>query len=147
MNESIYDVIRKNKEIPFIIAYFIFILASSIYLVLNYWNPISLQNFDYFKSNTTATYRDGTEYNKIIHKNQTMKVELITTNQTVPINQTMKVEPITTNQTVPKGENDGSEVLFRYTINETGTTLQNNAKHNFKFDKNIDREFQLILLA
>lgn len=130
MNENIYDVIRKNKEIPFIIAYFIFILASSIYLVLDYWNPISLQNFDYSKVNTTEKYADGTEKYKIIHSNQTMKVETTITKQKAL-----------------EGENNGSEVFDSIIINETGTTIQNNNRHNFNFDKTINREFQLILLA
>lgn len=129
MNENIYSVIRKNKEIPFIIAYFIFILASSIYLVFDYWNPISLQNFDYNKLNTTEKYADGTEKYKIIHSNQTMKVETTITKQKAV-----------------KGEKNGSEVFDSIVINETGTKIQNN-KHNFNFDKNIDREFELILLA
>jgi hypothetical protein len=131
MNESIYDVIRKNKEIPFILAYFIFILALSIYLVLDYWHPIPLQNFDYSKLNNTEKYVNGTEKYKITHSNQTMKVETTITKQ----------------KALEDDEKNGSQVFDSIIINETGTMIQNNNRHNFNFDKNIHREFQLILLA
>ncbi len=133
MNENIYDVIKKNKEIPFIIAYFIFILASCIYLVLDYWHPIPIQNFDYSKLNNTEKYANGTEKYKITHSNQTMKVETTITKQ----------------KALERDENNGTQVFDSIKINETGTILQNNNnnRHNFNFDKTIDREFQLILLA
>lgn len=125
MREDSFDIIKKHKEIPIIFVYYVLVLVISIYLVLDYWDPVPLSNFDYSKAETTIKYANGTEQSEILTSNDTMAVSKITIKHNTNASNNPQISNIV--------------------VKENGTVIQN--KSNFAFAKNIDREFQLAVLV
>ncbi|HJS63438.1 MAG TPA: hypothetical protein VJ767_01100 [Nitrososphaeraceae archaeon] len=125
MRGDSFDIIKKHKEIPIIFVYYIIVLVISIYLILDYWDPVPLDIFDYTKEEKTIKYANGTEQSELVNSNQTMAVSKIT---------------IKHNRNA-----SNSPEISNIVVKENGTVIQN--KSNFAFGKNIDREFQLVVLV
>jgi hypothetical protein len=125
MRGDSFDIIKKYKEIPIIFVYYIIVLVISIYLILDYWDPVPLNVFDYTKEEKTIKYANGTEQSGLVTSNQTMAVSKITIKHNT------------------SGSN--SPEISNIVVKENGTVIQN--KSNFAFGKNIDREFQLVVLV
>lgn len=125
--QSFIQNIKDHKEIIFIFLYFISVIVISIFLVLDYWHPIPIQNFDYAKFDNITKFNNGTQIEEKSTVNQTMSVT----------KHIIKHDPSVTNN---------SQKPLIETSRENGTVILN-LKSNFAINTNIDREFQLILLS
>ena len=66
MRQDSFNIIKEHKEIPIIFIYYILVLVVSIYLVLDYWDPVPLDVFDYSKEENTIKYANGTEQSELV---------------------------------------------------------------------------------
>jgi hypothetical protein len=125
MRQDSFNIIKEHKEIPIIFIYYILVLVVSIYLVLDYWDPVPLDIFDYSKEENTIKYANGTEQSELVTSNQTMAVSKLTVKHNTNASNNPEISNIV--------------------VKENGTVIQN--KSNFALGKNIDREFQLVVLV
>jgi hypothetical protein len=125
MRQDSFNIIKEHKEIPIIFIYYILVLVVCIYLVLDYWDPVPLDIFDYSKEENTIKYANGTEQSELVTSNQTMAVSKLTVKHNTNASNNPEISNIV--------------------VKENGTVIQN--KSNFALGKNIDREFQLVVLV